>query len=514
LGLELTDLDISRLILIFRGHINSVSEDGKLFITSEEFKKTIGIKYLEDVEDKRNIHSHISNYLAKLPDNEPLKSAELMYHYIRGGKYAEAMHYFYPGLPENEYKGAAESVVDEILYYGSDEANEELGVSKLFKDFLTAEPIEIWDIYQFQIEIITSVYKVIQNRIPLNAREFILSNSLSILQGLVDKGFDDEYLKNMILAGRQRLAEVKTALGDETDELLFYGKNLDKIENDYKNNPDDVNAQSNYALTLYKKANQILREGLTDEALDMLFKAYEITIETSKLEPENPMHQIGIAEILQEIATIYKNSGNEEKAREALNIAFNSSVAAYNLDTSQIDSYKSIARAHLMLGDLEEWAKNNQEAYEQYDKSYKIRQELAFKNADNIILMQDYAIINYRLGSILNKLDDNENALQFAREAAKIFSMISQSDTDNKNWEKDKLTAEALVDQLGGNDIQSQIAIEFAKAEKLFEESNSEAVKRLADNKFYEADEYLITAQQSIKKCYKIRPENKEYLLK
>ncbi|MFC2107282.1 DUF4062 domain-containing protein [Bacteroidota bacterium] len=447
-GAAFNDLDISRLLLAFRGNIASVTEDSRMFFISDELKTTIRNRYFEKKEKEQYIHSIISGYLSELPENESIKSAELMYHYIRGRQFSEAKHYFQPNLPEDEYRGAVNSLADQVLFYGTEGTIEDFGVNNLLKDFISADAIEEWDTYQFIIEIITSVYELLKNRIPLSASKYILSTCLPFLQNLVDKGFEDDYIKKILAGGQQRLAEVKSNMGDASEEWNSNINNLEKFKTEYISNPDNIIAQSNYALALFKKGSQTISDGLADEALDDFIEAYKITIETSKLEPENPMHQIGISEILSQMAVIYKFTDNEDKGRKALEIALDSAVTAFNLDTSLNESKGSIGRTLTMLGDFEEWAGKYEEAYNHFYESFKIRHELVLKHPDNIIFMHDLAISNYRLGNILLKTGNAESALQYAKEAEKLFSSISQSDIDNFHWFGDKIRAVALLEEL------------------------------------------------------------------
>ncbi len=447
-GVKLTDLDISRLILAFRGHISSSSEDGKMFLISDALKSSMRNRYLKNIQHEKNIHSLVANYLFKLPENEPLKSTELMYHFIRGGQFTEAKNYFNSSLSDKEYQGAAKAIAEQVLFYGTEGTDEDLGVNNLLKDFLTADAIEEWDTYQFLIEMITSVYDILKNKIPLKAKEYILSNCLELLQDLVKKGFESEYLNNRIVAGQQQLTEIKSSLGNIGDETVFYSNNLEKFKKEYEDNPNDVNTQRNYALTLFKKGSLTIEEGLADEALDDFKLAYQITIETTKLEPNNPLHQIGISEILSQMATIYKMADDENNARQALEVAHDSVMAAFELDTSSVEITKSIGRSITMLGDLEEWAGNYQQAYDHFYQAFKIRYELAHNHPDNVIGMHDLAISNYRLGYLLKKTGNTEDAVAYAQEAIKLFSLISQSDLDNFYWSNDKIKAETLLNEL------------------------------------------------------------------
>lgn len=443
-GLTLTDLDVSRVILAYRGHVNSISDDGRIFFMSQEFRNAIEERYFHTRADKEKIHQQIARYLEKLPDNEPVKSSELMYHYIKGDQYAKAMHYFYPTLPVEEYKGAVEAVADQIIYYGSGKAQDELGLGKLFTNFLSAKPIEQWDSYQLLLEVITSVYENLMNRIPLDAKKYILENSLSILNDLVQSGFKEEYVINRILIGKRRLAELKTALGDAGSEMMYYLENIDKFKIEYEQRPDNIYTMQNYSIALFNKSSQVINEGLADEAEDDLLKAYELTKKSSELESDNPIHLIGIIEILQLLSQVYKAESDKSKVQKTLQEAFAFANKAISLDSSKVECHQSMATVYMLIGNYEEWVLSYERALENYKKSLEIRTESLRRHPDNISYLYDLAIIQYKMGHILKKLNQSENAIAYAKEARGLFEIVCQSDPNNSIWYQAKTRAEAF----------------------------------------------------------------------
>jgi len=430
------DLDLASLRRSFRDQLLPRGPQQFFVFSHQQLIRSILERYVEGESRRREINSTIADYLRSLPADDPVKNENLIHHLLRAGRIADAVKYFSSTIGSPELHGAVARLADDIVVLENKGMDPGEGASELLAAVINEGSITLNEGIQFFALMVTKVDQALIDRLPLRARKVILERAIEPLERLAETGYNDSWLIDTLVVAQQRLGDVMRGMDETGGTLKHLDRALAHHQKVVAEKPRDVRALRNLALSHFTTGQVQASRGVTAEAEQSFLLAKGLAEDAAAIEPDNPLHQSGVAAINDELGKIYLARKKPNEARACYEDAVRACKHAIGLDPENNNWHSDFATSLTGLAGVLERVGQLRKAIQLYEDARAIRERLLYRIPNPDYALAALGISHLRLSWALLSALKPEEALLAAVEAHAIFSILTkQSDPDNAQWQ-------------------------------------------------------------------------------
>ena len=435
---------------------------------------------------RKNADRVTANFLETLPQDDPIRQSEMMYHIVQSGDLARAAAFYSSDLHPREAEGASQVLATWIIAGDGQLSNPGLEAVCGFVDTLPDQPDQkdrlaariLWTLWP-RIQSISP-----QSQIKLLARTKRAASSRSTLRKVL-----------------HTLGDLLWQTG-QIDPAIREFTELEKIaREDSKINEHDIDALYDLAVALQKQGDLVNLHGDTDRALRLYLDLLPISKELAELQPDNFVMARSLTVSESKIGDGYWSRGDSaaaerhhaaaheqavkldslfpgtpsllhdlsislEKMGQIRHLAreWDAAITYYRPMLTIADRLRRIdplnpewesdkALAHQRIGDVLLLLGSRVESAGEFEAMLSVANDLLQKQPANATWKHLKAWAFFKLGRVCEASEDFPTAIEHTRAALELFQELVQIDPSNGEWKTGlwRSTGEMalLFDQIG-----------------------------------------------------------------
>jgi tetratricopeptide (TPR) repeat protein len=409
-----------------RSHLVRKGEMGLWDFRHTQMRKSLKRKLTEDPEKLKGLHNYLAEHLDKLPQEDPLRLTEIMWHLFKCNDNSKAAELY------------GSNGFDNFITYS---------YSNTLKDII----IENEDNFYWILSFLSS------DNLSNDSRVTILNNILHSLEGIINSIIEVKPILNFLLKVRDvvislvkndpdnqeylqilsfcstRIGEYYVALGDSelainsiessikiAEELIVIYPEADRYKTDLFTNLNRLGdiylslSELETALTYYEKANRIIEKVAVFNS-NSEFNAQIMSVQQSKL------------------GDVYKQLGKLEKALSYYKNSMELSENSLDKDSSLSNSW-GLACIYDKIGDVYFIEKQTDKAFTYFKKAltkFKVLREL---DPASIVYARDLSICSNKIGNVYFNNEQFEKAVTYYQDSLKIREELHKNNPDFEEY--------------------------------------------------------------------------------
>ncbi len=466
----------------FRAHLVQRGAYGQWDFSHAQMRIAIGRRSLSDNAFVRSLHTAIADHFESLPQDDPLRQTELMFHLIGTDDLQRCAKYFSDNLSTAELNTASKTLAEHIAggETQKDNLNLRWTIALLHQDSLKDDRLYLL-CHRFNFKLIEAINNstVLKTRVQLmeqtrqtlsDLRERDCDNAgyawglsiscsnlgdlnltmgnmklalefynkaLKIREELWERDRDNAGYARALSVSCSKLGDLNLKLVDTQRALEFYNKALKISEELRELDRDNVDYTRDLSVTCERLGNLNLKLGDTQRALELNNKALKIREELRERDRDNARYARDLSISCESLGEVNLKLGDTQRALEFHNKALKIREDLRERDRDNLDYARGLSVSYISLGDLNLKLGDTQRALEFYNNALKISEELRDRDRDNVDYAQDLSASWERLGDLNLELGDTQRALEFHNKALKIREKLRERDHDNAGYARD-----------------------------------------------------------------------------
>lgn len=313
------------------------------------------------------------------------------------------------------------------------------------------------------------------------ARELVVKRALEYLDNLSKEAGDDAELQKELATAYIKVGNVQgnpydDNLGDIKDAEKSYEKARVILDDLYKNNPNDLSIQENFA-KVYELIGDVNFYGDdTEKAENSYKKSLEFLEKIAATKPNDIETQKKIGKVINEIALITFWNGKNKKSLEISERSRSIFEKLYKENPEDKEVIKQTANTYLRIGEVLGWEERYDEAKDLLDKALKMLKELSAKYPKDLDLRRTYMIAYFRKGENYADTKNYDESIKSYRTAEEMAQTALDEDPKNAKAQRDlimmKFKVAETLDIAGKNQEGLKILEEVLTFQKGLEKSD------------------------------------------
>ena len=342
------DLRFAALRRGFRAHLVQRGAQSQWDFFHTQMRQGVERKWLHDPGLPVQLHILIADYLESLPESDPVRQTELMFHQIGTQDRLRTARY-YAGLAKDgdEFSGATRAAAEHILMGLTEEGNPQLDwmLSLLDEPALTdEEQAALCNRYQ------TRVFGSLENDAPLATQLLVVNRPGKILQDLCEKTPSNVEWQCDLVVSYHVIGSVLRSQGNLTAAMNTYRAGMEIIERMSTDFPWEVRWQRAISLSQRRLGDLFRAHGDLHGAMDAYRASLVISKRLVAVAPENADWQDDLAESLDSIGDILIAQGNLNAALDAFRTSLEIRERLFAADPTNADRQSSLSHSHDRIG--------------------------------------------------------------------------------------------------------------------------------------------------------------------
>jgi len=435
---DLNDLALASMRRGFRAHIVRRGVNGQLDFFHAQMRRAV-IKRCEPEESTRqNLHASISDFLEKLPDNDPLIRLERMGQLIGEHNAMRAGRYYATFDPKSESNterlGSTWNLLDWIVT-GESRAKENANLGWIIS-WLEQPDISKLEVHLLAHNLQYDLFPKMENDVALPARQRLVESVRAALMRLAATDSSDPLLQFSLSVCHQQIGDVLLARGNLAGALLAYREKIAICQRIVATDPSDAGWQHDLASAHCLVGGILEDEGDFSDALEAYQKNQAIMERLVAANPSNVQWRNDLSLSKDKIANVLRIHGDLAGAmcayREAL--AVRQALAAANPRNAEWQRDLSVTLG--MIGNVLRDQGDLVGALRAYQETLEVSQRLAAADPGNVEWQHDLSVSQGKIGDMLSAQGDLPGALKTFREEMAVSKHLAAADPNNTRWQR------------------------------------------------------------------------------
>ncbi len=434
-GVEWDELKFAGLRRYMRMHLVQRGELGQWDFLHRQARISAEQRYLGDQRARQALHGRIADYLEKLPEDNPVRMHELMYHYLNADDKVRAARYYTGELDDACLASASEVMASRVIEPYAGETGSGLEWLKAL--------LELEELDDFQLLTLCRRYsKEIKKRMNAPGSEeehelidMIFSKSLSLYgKNSGNADFKHEFAMSLeaVSGFQQARLNYEAANSSMLNEMFI----LIQLKEQY---PGTVEYQLDL-VRVYHHLGMIIQQWQGElRAVEAYCQsAMEILENINRHSVSEDDYQIRLRECYSLFAFTNISRGNTDKAEEYQNriIEMHMADAA---DDSSAGVQNGLATAFMQMGDIKKMGQKMDEAEGRYHQAIEVFERLILLEPDAHNHRWGIAHAYRRRGETLLALGRLEEAEASCRKGLETRKLLAELFPDDLLFKSDSL---------------------------------------------------------------------------
>ena len=413
----------------FRAHLVQRGARAQWDFFHAQMRLAVERKWLSDPELPTELHVLIADHLESLPESDPVRQAELMFHQIGTQDGLRAARY-YAGVARggDELAGATRAAAEYILAGLTEEGNPRLDwmLSLLDEPALTAQQrVDLCSRYHFEL------LAALENNTPLDTRLAVVGRTSEVLQQLFREDPQNAVWQRELSVSHERFGDVFREQGDLTAALAAYRACLEIRECLAAADPENAGRQHDLSVSHERIGNVLSDYADLTGALAAHQASLEICARLVAADPQNAVWQRGLSVNLNKLGNVLLAQGDPTAALAAYRAnreIFERLAAA---DPQNAVWQHDLSVSHSRIGYVLSEQGDLTPALAAYRACLEIRERLAAADPQNAGRQHDLSESHDQIGVVLRAQGDLTGALVAYRASREIMERLVAADPQN-----------------------------------------------------------------------------------
>jgi tetratricopeptide (TPR) repeat protein len=426
---------------IFRAHLQTAGT-GLFEFIDKRFAASITDYYRPTEAEQASLHKAIADYLGGLPEANPLRAQELMYHLLKANQADRAAKLwaqtFAQGKATENWlpaKWATLTVGDEVASRGSG------GLSWLTSLLRSPSlsPIEVRDILESFSDTLSVT---LLPRLSLPEKKLLYKALSDMFASLPREAETDGRRLKAHLATQLEAGKIDLAAGSLQDALRMFEDALETAGALRRLVPSSIDAIQGEAMAQEQRGRTLAALGKIDEAAS----AFQDAIAAQQNAPTSGERNRQIAHCLIYLGETHSAARRFDQALECFQEAYQKARGAA-LDVERSDYELTMSLAREREGDLRLKLDDLAGAIAAYSEVRKIRKKLLDLSPTELAIFNE-AVSSEKLGEVLARQSKFREAREAYNSAQATYKSLAASDPANITWARAVATVTGMIGDL------------------------------------------------------------------
>ncbi len=432
-----------------RAHLVQRGTEGQWDFFHAQMREAVRKRYLADPWRARELHLLLARHFAGLPDTDPLRASEPLYHFIRADEKAEAARLVSSiDMQQQDYRHKLRPLAEFIREAGDKaEMDEKAGLGWLLALVAEAPGFEL-DLSNFYLALIMGLDELLIRDCPLAVRLSLLEAVSDQLQRLVEQGEAGESAGILLASAIDKVGDIKRFLGQLDAAVDLYQRMLETASKALAVAPKDRFWRHAMVIGFVKAGELRFDQGNLEAALTYNKRAVASAEQLVEEEPGLFLWHQDLGLALGATGDVYRDQGhyNEALAQYEACLAQHQWVAK---DQAQdIEGQRQVAAVTDRIGYTLLQLGRTEEAASRYQESLGLCKRIAQHSPDSAQALEDLSTTQINYGDVLQRQGNLAGAKIQYEDAAALRRQLVEADPGNTTWLHDLALAELALGEI------------------------------------------------------------------
>ncbi|HOG45694.1 MAG TPA: tetratricopeptide repeat protein [Anaerolineae bacterium] len=383
------------------------------------------------------LQRRLLEHLERRPRGDPLRAAELMYHYIQADEQLGAAGYYGGALTDEEAAGATRALAELIIAGGAKQPNPGLAwVASLLQQEETRLLLRgLCGRYQFDL------LHALTGNASVAISLALLQEVRGALERLHQRAPEDVDHARDLAVSYHKLGEVYLALGEPVRAREPYERCLAIAKMLRQRVPDRAEYARDLAVSYERLGNLCVLLDELAQARKLFGECLAIADELRRCAPDNVEYARIWSVSRIKLGELYVALGETAQAREFYERAIKIDEELHRRAPAHGGHARELAVSYERLGDLHLALGETVQALEFYQKDLAIAEELHRRAPDNVEYARVLMVSYHKLGELYVKQGDFAGARQVYKEGLAIAEMLRRQTPDRAEYANDLMVS-------------------------------------------------------------------------
>ncbi len=275
-----------------------------------------------------------------------------------------------------------------------------------------------------------------QQGVPVPTRSRILTEAMTVLDGMLRFQSDDPALLRMKAVASGVFSGAYEALGDTAQQRAMAEQSVAMFQRLGAREPGNTQHQRDLSVSFDRVGNVLVAQGRGEEALTAYRDSLAIRERLARADPANARWQRDLSISFEKVGDVLVAQGTGEEALTAYRDSLAIRERLARADPANAGWQRDLSVSFEKVGDVLVAQGKGEEALSAYRDSLAIAERLARADPANAGWQRDLSVSFNKVGDVLVAQGKGEEALTAYRDSLAIADRLARADPANAGWQR------------------------------------------------------------------------------